>query len=76
MDVEGEDVVRPGRRILRVRCLDCGVLYLKPTQGGIVSTNPGCPGCGYVGWMVESPTLPRNGGRRRFVSDRLPRRRG
>jgi hypothetical protein len=34
-----------------VRCLECGVAYSKPTDGGTVAKNPGCPMCGYVGWI-------------------------
>jgi predicted nucleic acid-binding Zn-ribbon protein len=34
-----------------VRCLECGVVYAKPSGGGTVQTNPGCPDCGYVGWV-------------------------
>jgi len=34
-----------------VRCLGCGALYAKPAGGGTVRENPGCPECGYVGWM-------------------------
>ena len=47
-----------------VRCLECGAVYGKPVAGGIVETNPGCPGCAYVGWAptgadVEShPSRP------------------
>ena len=37
-----------------VCCLDCGKTYGKPTRGGTLSTNPGCPHCGYVGWLPES----------------------
>jgi hypothetical protein len=33
-----------------VRCLECGAVYAKPTGGGTVRQNPGCPECGYVGW--------------------------
>ena len=40
-----------------VRCLECGAVYAKPAGGGIVQTNPGCPECGYVGWIPVS--LPR-----------------
>jgi len=48
-----------------VRCLECGEVYSKPVAGGTVQKNPGCPTCGYVGWMSikgqeESP--------RRFVA--------
>jgi len=34
-----------------VRCLECGVVYAKPAGGGTVQENPGCPDCGYVGWV-------------------------
>jgi len=33
-----------------VRCLECGLVYAKPSSGGTVQANPGCPDCGYVGW--------------------------
>jgi hypothetical protein len=35
-----------------VRCLECGAVYAKPLGGGTVRENPGCPECGYVGWMA------------------------
>jgi hypothetical protein len=41
-----------------VRCLDCGVTYSKPAFGGTVEKNPGCPGCGYVGWIPIRPGTP------------------
>jgi hypothetical protein len=51
-----------------VRCLECGALYAKPSDGGTVRQNPGCPECGYVGWMgaaarpfSEVWRLPRSG---------------
>lgn len=34
-----------------VRCLSCRQVYDKPMQGGTTSRNPGCPRCGYVGWL-------------------------
>jgi len=34
-----------------VRCLNCGAVYGKPRAGGTVRENPGCPDCGYVGWV-------------------------
>jgi ribosomal protein S27AE len=40
----------------RVRCLECGTKYIKPADGGTVSQNPGCPRCGYVGWILA--TIP------------------
>ena len=38
-----------------VRCLECGAVYAKPADGGTVRENPGCPECGYVGWMSTTP---------------------
>ena len=38
-----------------VRCLECGAVYAKPSGGGTVRQNPGCPECGYVGWMATAP---------------------
>ena len=35
-----------------VRCLECGAVYTKPADGGTVRENPGCPECGYVGWVT------------------------
>ena len=34
-----------------VRCLECGEMYSKPQTGGTTEENPGCPGCGYLGWI-------------------------
>ena len=34
-----------------VRCLECGEVYAKPIGGSTVEKNPGCPLCGYVGWI-------------------------
>ena len=52
--MEGKDTSSegplPGQET--VRCLDCGGLYRKPVGGGTVSANPGCPDCGYVGWVL------------------------
>jgi hypothetical protein len=41
----------------RVRCLDCGTMYGKPAGGGTVQENPGCPRCGYLGWI--SAAIPQ-----------------
>ena len=35
----------------RVRCLECGATYVKPCGGSTTRRNPGCPRCGYVGWI-------------------------
>jgi hypothetical protein len=43
-----------------VRCLECGAVYSKPSGGGTVRRNPGCPECGYVGW-VAATNGPFNG---------------
>lgn len=43
-----------------VRCLECSEIYSKPVAGGTVDKNPGCPVCGYVGWIPLSlPHEPR-----------------
>jgi hypothetical protein len=51
-----------------VRCLECGAVYAKPSGGGTVRQNPGCPECGYVGWIAatarsfnEAPLQRRSG---------------
>ncbi len=51
-----------------VRCLECGAAYAKPRAGGTVRENPGCPECGYLGWVASPPPalseewqLPRSG---------------
>ena len=41
-------------RIARVRCLGCNATYIKPAAGSTVDSNPGCPECGYVGWVTTS----------------------
>jgi hypothetical protein len=43
-----------------VRCLECGEVYAKPVAGSTVQKNPGCPLCGYVGWIPI--TRPEEGG--------------
>jgi ribosomal protein S27AE len=59
-------------RIDRVRCLECGATYTKLSDGGTVSRNPGCPRCGYVGWILA--TIPsRSAGQPRSGGDRLLR---
>jgi hypothetical protein len=42
-----------------VRCLGCGAQYPKPNGGGTARANPGCPACGYLGWVaVNSQSEP------------------
>ena len=61
-----------------VRCLECGAVYAKPSGGGTVQENPGCPDCGYVGWVgarvsavSESWTQQHH-----FAAGHLPHQRG
>ena len=77
MDAESGDEA-PSLTVLEtVRCLECGAVYAKPAGGGTVRANPGCPECGYVGWVATRPGpiseawLPRH-----FDVDRLPHRSG
>lgn len=43
-----------------VRCLSCHRVYAQAASGTTVARNPGCPGCGYVGW-VAAAAPPRRG---------------
>jgi len=40
-----------------VRCRECGAAYPKPTNGSTTARNPGCPNCGYVGWLEVDVTV-------------------
>jgi hypothetical protein len=56
-----------------VLCLDCGDVYVKPTRGGTLKMNPGCPHCGYVGWSpLTIGALSEERRPDRFVADRRP----
>jgi phage FluMu protein Com len=57
-----------------VRCLECGQVYAKPSGGGTVHANPGCPRCGYVGWVSVAFPVNEDFAPRRFVGDQLPHR--
>ena len=61
------------RPIEAVCCLDCGKEYAKPSGRGTISTNPGCPDCGYVGWVPSTARLTTALQRDRSGGDRLPR---
>ena len=76
MGLDNGDASRPLSRIERVRCLGCGVIYVKPSGGGTVSANPGCPDCGYVGWVKDGSPVRRDTLQLRYVGDRLRRRTG
>jgi hypothetical protein len=58
-----------------VRCLDCGAVYGKPQRGGTARQNPGCPVCGYVGWIAATVPLTAEERRRRSDEDRQQLRR-
>jgi predicted nucleic acid-binding Zn-ribbon protein len=68
--------IRPLAVLETVRCLECGEVYSKPLVGGTTQKNPGCPVCGYVGWIPIN--LPHEDGapnrsaadRRRFRASR------
>ena len=55
-----------------VRCLECGSVYAKPNSGGTVQKNPGCPECGYIGWLSVSVAVSDDFGRRRSAAGRQP----
>jgi hypothetical protein len=57
-----------------VRCLECGTVYSKPLGGGTVDRNPGCPACGYVGWLAVTFSVSEGVGRSRSVADHRPPR--
>jgi hypothetical protein len=55
-----------------VICLECSEVYAKPVIGGTVQKNPGCPACGYVGWIPVS--VPEERPPRRSGAGRPPLR--
>ncbi len=64
---ETPDTYAPLAVLETVRCLECGDVYSKPVGGGTVQMNPGCPTCGYVGWIpISVPAEPR--ARRRYAA--------
>jgi len=38
-----------------VQCLLCGAHYAKPNTDRTATANPGCPRCGYLGWLPAEP---------------------
>lgn len=76
MGENGSGDLRPLARIERVRCLGCSASYVKPAGGGTVSANPGCPECGYVGWVREQMPITPGGAPNRSFAGRLRRRTG
>ena len=74
MRMETSEKLRGADVVTAVRCLDCGDVYEKPVGGGTDRSNPGCPACGYVGWVVVEPVFTRGGGRRRLGAGLPPPR--
>ena len=64
--------------VASVRCLACGTVYPKPSSIGTAESNPGCPRCGYVGWVLaeqdEDDEIMEGSGQLRSFAD-LPLRR-
>ncbi len=61
---------QPALEVLEsVRCLECGIVYSKPCRGGVAEINPGCPECGYVGWLSAALPVTEEPGRRRSGAD-------
>lgn len=60
MDAASVNTLRSLQALESVCCLECGEIYAKPMGGGTAQTNPGCPECGYLGWIPLSlPGEPR-----------------
>lgn len=55
-----------------VRCLECGSVYAKPARGGTAAANPGCPECGYVGWLATAAPISEEPPLRRFAAGHQP----
>jgi DNA-directed RNA polymerase subunit RPC12/RpoP len=60
--------------VTSVRCLGCGTTYAKPKSQGTADSNPGCPRCGYVGWVPDEDQLRLELARLRSDADQPPRR--
>lgn len=60
MELHQEYTARVVKAFETVYCLDCGSTYAKPIGRGTASANPGCPECGYLGWIpftAQEPSL-------------------
>jgi hypothetical protein len=56
-----------------VRCLECAAVYSKPAGGGTARQNPGCPDCGYVGWIGLAEPFTERPQPRHRAAGLLPR---
>lgn len=72
---QGMEALQPLRptALKSVKCLECSEEYAKPTRGGTLATNPGCPHCGYVGWSPAYVSLSAARPRDRFAAGRRRR---
>jgi hypothetical protein len=57
-----------------VRCLGCGTVYAKPERAGTAESNPGCPTCSYVGWVLDDDRIREELELLRSAVDPLPHR--
>jgi hypothetical protein len=74
MGEEEETDVTPNLSLIEsVRCLQCAAVYARPAGGGTMRANPGCPECGYVGWLAVSVPFSEDVAERRFFAGRLRR---
>ena len=68
--VDGDSEGAPALTVLEsVRCLECAAVYSKPSGGGTERMNPGCPECGYVGWVSAAIPFTPPSPRLRFAGD-------
>ena len=75
--MEANHSASPGQSVAviePVRCLECGAVYSKPAAGSTVKANPGCPDCGYLGWLSASIPFSEDAPRYRSDADRRPHR--
>lgn len=54
-----------------VRCLECGAVFDKPAGVQSEDAIPGCPDCGYHGWLAASVPFRTADAPIRFVLGRL-----
>lgn len=69
---------RPLAVLESIRCLECGEVYARPGGGSAVRESPGCPVCGYVGWipvtLPQEPSRPHRSGAGRRTPRLAPTR--
>jgi hypothetical protein len=58
MTVKRDPTATQRKNEIRVCCLSCTSVYAKPLEGPTGRKNPGCPNCGYLGWVLEVEDPP------------------